>query len=69
MLDYLSKDHSVLQHQSSDYDNTTTAIAECYRLTPNEETILVYVFVNCLKLMIKRGIERPGEKKKVQKIK
>ncbi|CAO3641759.1 unnamed protein product [Cunninghamella blakesleeana] len=64
MLDYLSKDHSVTQHQSNDYNNNSTAIAECYRLAPNEETILVYVFINCLKLMIKRGIERPGEKKK-----
>ncbi|CAO3637260.1 unnamed protein product [Cunninghamella echinulata] len=63
MLDYLSRDHSVIQHQSSDYD-TNTGIEECYRLNPSEETILVYIFVDCLKLLVKKGIERPGEKKK-----
>ncbi|KAI8097408.1 uncharacterized protein BX664DRAFT_326308 [Halteromyces radiatus] len=68
MADYLSRDHSsdtTGQFTSNDDNQTTNSeFNACYRLTNVEETILVYVFVSCLKKTIKTGSDKLGEKKK-----
>ncbi|RUS13074.1 STAG domain-containing protein, partial [Endogone sp. FLAS-F59071] len=65
LADYLSRDHSTSQAAQS--SSVSTPIDPCYRLTDEEESVLVEVFVACLKLAIERGNEKEKakEKKKV----
>ncbi|KAL0091767.1 hypothetical protein J3Q64DRAFT_1875147 [Phycomyces blakesleeanus] len=65
MSDYLSRDHSRVQQNSRRNSlSTATEIDECYRLTEDEETILITAFVSCLKIGIQRGFEKSSGKEK-----
>ncbi|KAI9025109.1 hypothetical protein CLU79DRAFT_834226 [Phycomyces nitens] len=65
MSDYLSRDHSRVQRNSRRNSlSTTSEIDECYRLTEDEETILITAFVACLKIGIQRGFEKSSGKEK-----
>ncbi|KAI9318440.1 hypothetical protein BX666DRAFT_2025903 [Dichotomocladium elegans] len=62
MADYLCRDHSTSQQEGS------MEINHCYRLTEQEEMVLISVFVTCLKLLTGRGIDMSEghTKKKLQ---
>ncbi|KAG0166341.1 hypothetical protein DFQ28_010664 [Apophysomyces sp. BC1034] len=66
MSDYLSRDHSIQQNGEADI-----RIENCYRLTEEEETALVSVFVACIDLAIRKGLDKTNagskEKKKDEK--
>lgn len=60
MSDYLYRDHSQHQQQNEDDMDTETSveIEECYRLTDDEETILVNVYVACIRAAMSKGLDK-----------
>lgn len=64
MGEYLSKDHSLTNNSiTHEENNPIDAIEDCYRLSEREESVLVQVFVACLKLILADPLSR--DKKKV----
>lgn len=67
LSDYLSRDHSQTQQQQTEMDTEDTNIEDCYRLSEDEESVLVYVFVACLRTAFKKGLDKnfpEGKEKK-----
>lgn len=58
MTDYLRRDHSQSQQQDEDEMDTTNEIDDCYRLTEDEETVLLNVFVACLRTAMVKGLDK-----------
>ena len=61
MSDYLYRDHSQSQQQNDDDEMDTGVsidIDDCYRLTDYEETILVNVYVACVRTAMSKGLEK-----------
>jgi cohesin complex subunit SA-1/2 len=61
LSDYLSRDHSQTQQQQQnddEMDTGNTHIEDCYRLTEEEETVLINVFVVCLRTGISKGLDK-----------
>jgi len=64
LAEYLSKDHSLTNNSiTQEENNPIDAIEDCYRLGEREESLLVQVFVACLKLILADPLSR--DKKKV----
>lgn len=61
MADYLYRDHSQSQQQQQDDAMDTensVEIEDCYRLTEDEETILVNVYVACIQTAMAKGLDK-----------
>ncbi|CAO0794439.1 unnamed protein product [Mucor circinelloides] len=61
MTDYLYRDHSQSQQQVDDDAMDTEGsveIEDCYRLTEDEETILVNVYVACIQTAMAKGLDK-----------
>ncbi|KAI7907039.1 uncharacterized protein BX663DRAFT_548130 [Cokeromyces recurvatus] len=61
MSDYLRRDHSQSQQQQSkdnDEMDTGADIEDCYRLSEDEETILINVFVACIRTAMNKGLDK-----------
>ncbi|KAK4521926.1 Prenylated Rab acceptor 1 [Mucor velutinosus] len=62
MTDYLYRDHSQSQQQQNDDDamdtESSVEIEDCYRLTEDEETILVNVYVACIQTAMSKGLDK-----------
>ncbi|KAG2212709.1 hypothetical protein INT47_000686, partial [Mucor saturninus] len=73
LSDYLCRDHSQSQQQDEEDDDMDTGlntIEECYRLSEDEETILIDVFGVCIRTAISKGLDKNmvsegGSKKKM----
>lgn len=57
MSDYLSRDHSQSQQDDDEMD-TGNDIEDCYRLTEDEETVLINVFVTCIRTAMVKGLDK-----------
>ncbi|KAI7868566.1 hypothetical protein BDF14DRAFT_1791670 [Spinellus fusiger] len=64
MSDYLCHDHSSAQQSKGTSTTTAVAIEDCYRLTYEEETVLLSIFLNCIGIGIKNGFEKSQIKEK-----
>lgn len=63
MSDYLCRDHSRTQQQQQNgnddqMDTGNTSIEDCYRLNDEEETVLLNVFVVCIRTAITKGLDK-----------
>ncbi|KAI8645668.1 hypothetical protein BD408DRAFT_411341 [Parasitella parasitica] len=61
LSDYLYRDHSQSQRQEDDDAMDTeinVEIDDCYRLTDDEETILVNVYVACIRTAMSKGLDK-----------
>lgn len=62
MSDYLCRDHSQTQQQQQQDDDQmdtgNTSIEDCYRLNDEEETVLINVFVVCVRTAITKGLDK-----------
>ncbi|CAG8747400.1 3449_t:CDS:2, partial [Funneliformis caledonium] len=71
LAEYLSKDHSLTDNsstakESQGENDPIDAIEDCYRLSEREESVLVQVFVACLKLMLVDPLSRDKKKTEAQ---
>jgi cohesin complex subunit SA-1/2 len=57
LSDYLSRDHSQSQ-QEDDVMDTGNDIEDCYRLSEDEETVLINVFVTCIRTAMVKGLDK-----------
>ncbi|CAG8630536.1 16491_t:CDS:10, partial [Gigaspora margarita] len=66
LADYLSKDHSLINQSRTSKGGGISAdtIEECYRLSEQEESVLIQVFVKCLQLILSDNAAK--DKKKVE---
>ncbi|CAG8501715.1 4866_t:CDS:10 [Dentiscutata heterogama] len=66
LADYLSKDHSLINQSRTPKGGGISAdtIEECYRLSEQEESVLIQVFVKCLQLILSDNAYK--DKKKVE---
>ena len=68
MAQYLARDHSSSRQQDEVSDTAGQAclspVEEYYRLSEEEETVLIKVFATSLKLITERGFEQVKDKKK-----
>ncbi|CAG8765845.1 3133_t:CDS:10, partial [Cetraspora pellucida] len=64
LADYLSKDHSMINNSRTSKGGgiSTDTIEECYRLSEQEETVLVQVFVKCLQLILSDNTTKDKKK-------
>ncbi|KAI8068989.1 hypothetical protein BDF21DRAFT_465946 [Thamnidium elegans] len=59
LSDYLCRDHSQAQGQDDDeMDTGSNTIDSCYRLSEDEETILISVFGACIRTAIAKGLDK-----------
>lgn len=60
LSDYLCRDHSQTQRQQDDdeMDTGSTVIDSCYRLSEDEETVLISVFGACIRTAITKGLDK-----------
>ncbi|CAI2165090.1 10174_t:CDS:10 [Funneliformis geosporum] len=71
LAEYLSKDHSLTDNSSTakgsqGENDPIDAIEDCYRLSEREESVLVQVFVACLKLILVDPLSRDKKKTEAQ---
>ncbi|KAI7852506.1 hypothetical protein BDC45DRAFT_485358 [Circinella umbellata] len=68
LAQYLARDHSSSRQQDEVFDTAGQAslspVEEYYRLSEEEETVLIKVFATSLKLITERGFEQVKDKKK-----
>jgi hypothetical protein len=57
LSDFLLRDHSRSQ-QDDDVMDTGNDIEDCYRLTEDEETVLINVFVTCIRTAMVKGLDK-----------
>ncbi|KAF7728526.1 hypothetical protein EC973_005930 [Apophysomyces ossiformis] len=62
MSDYLSRDHSIQQTEGSG-----VRVENCYRLTEEEETVLVGIFAACIDMAIRKGVDKVSVASKEKK--
>lgn len=61
LSDYLCRDHSQaqqLEEEDDDMDTGLNTIEDCYRLSEDEETILINVFGVCIRTAISKGLDK-----------
>ncbi|CEP10437.1 hypothetical protein [Parasitella parasitica] len=61
LSDYLYRDHSQSQQQNDDDamdTETNVEIDDCYRLTDDEETVMVNVYVACIRTAMSKGLDK-----------
>ncbi|KAF0441284.1 Cohesin complex subunit SA-1/2 [Gigaspora margarita] len=64
LADYLSKDHSLINQSRTSKGGGISAdtIEECYRLSEQEESVLIQVFVKCLQLILSDNAAKDKKK-------
>lgn len=60
LSDYLCRDHTQTQQQEDDdqMDTGINTIEDCYRLSEDEETVLINVFGVCIRTAITKGLDK-----------